>query len=27
VPGQGHLLLAGDHAKNALQSALGGPQP
>jgi len=27
VPGQGHLLLGGDHAKNALQSALGGPQP
>ena len=24
VPGQGHLLLAGDHAKDALQSALGG---
>jgi pimeloyl-ACP methyl ester carboxylesterase len=24
VPGQGHLLLAGDHAKAALQSALGG---
>jgi pimeloyl-ACP methyl ester carboxylesterase len=24
VPGQGHLLLAGDHAKAALQSALSG---
>ncbi len=24
VPGEGHLLLAGNHAKDALQSALSG---
>jgi hypothetical protein len=24
VPGEGHLLMAGNHAKDALQSALSG---